>query len=54
MTGKLLNAFFGDPEPAWQLLSAWNKQNNPPLDEKELLSCFNSILKQDYANKNRK
>lgn len=54
MAGKMLNAFFGDPEPAWRMLYAWNQLNSPPLEEKELLAVFNSILKRDYANSKRK
>lgn len=43
-----------DKHIAWELLAAWNAQNNrPPLQEKELLATFVSILKKHYANTSR-
>ena len=53
MSGKLLMAFH-DPDVAYQVLFAWNKQNIPPLEDKELEAVFNSILRRDYANRPEK
>lgn len=33
----------------WPLIENWNKQNKPPLDEKELRSMFESIANKEYA-----
>lgn len=39
-----------DPHIAWDLLCAWNNQNNrPPLNEEELFKTFNSIIKKQYG-----
>jgi len=36
------------PEEAWMRLREWNLRNRPPLDEKELRSCFESVLRHGY------
>lgn len=38
-------------EEAWQALSVWNGQNDPPLPEWELKNTFNSINKREQAQK---
>lgn len=35
--------------PLWELTKAWNTKNQPPLDEQELLTVFNSITKKEWA-----
>lgn len=38
-----------NPEEAWQALSVWNQQNNPPLPEWELKNTFKSILGREQS-----
>lgn len=38
-----------DGESAWNRLIKWNQRNKPPLPERELRACFNSVYKNKYA-----
>lgn len=38
-----------DLKTGWSILKAWNSQNNPPLDEDELLSVYRSISNRELA-----
>lgn len=53
MAGKLLSHAFHkeDPEVAWSLLWAWNKQNSPPLTDEELATTFKSIFKAEHTRR---
>lgn len=46
--GKLLHQFKPDDwdKEVWPLVKAWNDKNNPPLDEQELLTTYNSIKRK--------
>lgn len=49
MASFYLNLRRYSPEKAWRYLLAWNEVNDPPLPERELRSCFNSVLKRGYV-----
>lgn len=50
VAGKLIGAFERDEiQAAWNLLWAWNKQNEPPLPEAELRRTFKSVLDSEYG-----
>ncbi|MFA6315539.1 MAG: bifunctional DNA primase/polymerase [Candidatus Paceibacterota bacterium] len=48
MTGKLLKTFRREEwnTAAWPMVVAWNQNNKPPLDEKELRATFESICRK--------
>lgn len=51
--GKLLSVF---PSDDWEefvipLIRDWNNQNNPPLDEQELLNTYKSLAEKEYLNR---
>ncbi|MFH1635027.1 MAG: AAA family ATPase [Chloroflexota bacterium] len=51
---QLLNDFVLDPADAWGIICDWNRSNNPPLDEREMRSAFQSAkthAKQPEGNK---
>lgn len=50
VAGSLINSLRGDLNLAWTTLKTWNLENNPPLEEEELRTTFNSIVKRDSLN----
>lgn len=49
LTGKLLKTL--EPEEAWMLVTAWNRQHNrPPLTDSECQNTFKSILKRHVSS----
>lgn len=51
-TGKILGTV--NPKEweslAWPVIQMWNRQNNPPLEEKVLRATFESIAKRQFGN----
>lgn len=39
------------PNVAYKMVELWNEQNSPPLEEKELVRTFESILKKEIARR---
>lgn len=37
----------------WELIKAWNERNNPPIDEGQLESIFNSILRSEKQRREK-
>jgi len=38
-----------DEKSVWNRLVKWNQKNRPPLEERELKACFNSVRKNRYS-----
>lgn len=51
--GKLLRAFPRDQweSTAWVMFRQWNQTNDPPLDDRELRSIYNSIAKKEFYSR---
>jgi predicted XRE-type DNA-binding protein len=50
--GKLLGCLPIDDFPiAWELVRAWNLQNKPPLDERQLRSTFDCIARKELQKR---
>jgi predicted XRE-type DNA-binding protein len=52
LIGKLLGCLPVDDWPvAWELMRAWNLQNTPPLDERQLRSTFDCIARKELQKR---
>lgn len=53
IAGKLLQRFPSEEWNTfcWELFVGWNRNNKPPMDEKELRTTFESIAKNELKNK---
>lgn len=51
IAGKILKMFTQNEwdTEGWKFFLSWNQQNNPPLEESELLAVFESIKKRELA-----
>jgi predicted XRE-type DNA-binding protein len=52
LIGKLLGCLPADDWPvAWELVRAWNLQNKPPLDERQLRDTFDCIARKELQKR---
>ena len=49
MASYYLNLRKYRPGKAWAMLREWNRANSPPLPERELRSCFDSVRRRGYV-----
>jgi hypothetical protein len=51
--GHLLRRYI-DPYMAWNIIEMWNERNDPPLSQKELHTTFNSIMRKELRERERR
>jgi len=52
LMGKLIKSFkVSEWESVWELLKGWNTQNDPPLEERELRTVYESICKRELSTR---
>lgn len=51
LAGRFLPKYTGDVDKTFLELSEWNKKNQPPMDDRQVRKCVESIAKREAAKK---